>query len=267
MAKPFVGSEAIAAWRRHQKSTQTRYTRLFRDVYIDRDAEVTAAVRARAAWLWAGPRGVVAGFSASAIHGSRWVDGRRAVELIHHNRHRVSGIVSAQRRAVEDEIDDHRGTFDNNTYEDGARSRLLVSNHDCGGGHRRVGRETEMKAADIELLARADIVGRRGITRARGVAHLSTRVAVAERVVAAHGSDRGRPAETADADTSISTNSAIRSRISTWDGKTSKSRSSTTATSIAPIDGSTAGTSADWRWSSVLAGLSSGSSPVTGPQK
>lgn len=171
MAEPFVGSEAIARGAVTKSQLNTRYTRLFRDVYIDRDAEVTAAVRARAAWLWAGPRAVVAGFSASAIHGSRWVDGRRAVELIHHNRHRVSGIVVHSDALSEDETMTIAGVRLTTPTRTALDLACWYPTMTAVAGIDALARETEIKAADIELLARR-YVGRRGITRARGVAHL-----------------------------------------------------------------------------------------------
>jgi hypothetical protein len=71
MDKPFVGSEAIARGVLTKSQLETRYYRVLRDVYVDRDAEITAKLRAEAGWLWAGRRGVVAGFSAAALHGSK----------------------------------------------------------------------------------------------------------------------------------------------------------------------------------------------------
>jgi len=71
---------------------QRNHVRLFRDVYIDADAEVTAATRARAGWLWSGRTAIVAGRSAAALHGSAWVDVTDPVELIHDNRHRLPGL-------------------------------------------------------------------------------------------------------------------------------------------------------------------------------
>jgi hypothetical protein len=48
---------------------------------------------------------VVAGFSAAALHGSRWVDDRKPVELIHDNRHRLPGIQIRGDRLEDDEIE------------------------------------------------------------------------------------------------------------------------------------------------------------------
>lgn len=91
MGEPFVGSEAVAGGLLTKSQLETRYVRLFRDVYIDRDAELTAAMRAKAGWLWTGRRGIVAGFSAAALYGSKWIDARRAVEVIHDNHHVAAG--------------------------------------------------------------------------------------------------------------------------------------------------------------------------------
>ncbi|MCB0938084.1 MAG: hypothetical protein KDB55_19055 [Mycobacterium sp.] len=91
MGAPFLGSEALAAgvtW----TELQNRHRRLLRDVYVTADTEVTAALRAKAGWLWSGKRGIIAGRSAAALHGSRWVDASAPVELFHGNRHRLPGI-------------------------------------------------------------------------------------------------------------------------------------------------------------------------------
>ena len=105
MGEPFVGSEAIASGLLTKSQLETRYIRLFRGVYVDHDAELTAAVRAKAGWLWTGRRGIVAGFSAAALYGSKWVDDRRAVELIHDNHH-FAAAIQLHRDIVEaDEIE------------------------------------------------------------------------------------------------------------------------------------------------------------------
>lgn len=56
--------------------------RLHRNVYIHPESEVTPLRRARAAWLWAGGDGVLAGWSAAALHGDKWVDHRMPAELL-----------------------------------------------------------------------------------------------------------------------------------------------------------------------------------------
>lgn len=166
MAEPFIGSEAIARGVVTKSQLCTRYARLFRDVYIDRDAEVTGALRARAAWLWAGRRGVVAGFSAAALHGSNWVDDRRVVELIHDNRHRVSGVQTHGDLVDEDEIVMVAGVAVTSPVRTALDLGCWYPTTTAVAGIDALARAAEMKAADVELLARR-YAGRRGIARAR----------------------------------------------------------------------------------------------------
>ncbi len=83
---------------------QRNHTRISRDVYIDTGAEVTAATRARAGWLWSRRSAVIAGRSAAAIHGSEWVDPDAPVELIYDNRHRLAGLRIFGDRLGDDEV-------------------------------------------------------------------------------------------------------------------------------------------------------------------
>jgi very-short-patch-repair endonuclease len=71
---------------------RTRYVAVHRDVYIPRDADLTAVMRARAAWLRTRGHGVLAGFSASAVHGARWIDPGRPAAVIDTNRRRTRGL-------------------------------------------------------------------------------------------------------------------------------------------------------------------------------
>ncbi len=104
MGEPFLGSEAIAAGSLTKYQLHSRYTRLARDVYVPRNAAVTAVVRAKAAWLWTGRRGVVAGVSAAAMHGSKWVDAQLPGEVIHTNRYPNAGVRVRGDHLVDEEI-------------------------------------------------------------------------------------------------------------------------------------------------------------------
>ena len=171
MGEPFIGSEAIARGTVTKSQLSTRYTRLFRDVYIDPDTEVTAALRAKAGWLWAGRRGVVAGFSAAALHGSKWVDDRRVAELIHDNRHRVPGIQAHGDFVDEDEIAVVAGVEVTSPVRTALDLGCWYPTITAVAGIDALARATEIKAADVELLARR-YAGRRGIARARQAADL-----------------------------------------------------------------------------------------------
>jgi very-short-patch-repair endonuclease len=80
--KPFIGTEAVAAGviRKHQLRSQ--YVALHPNVYVHPDIVLTLRARAIAAWLWSQRRGVIAGATASALHGAKWVDDTEPVELI-----------------------------------------------------------------------------------------------------------------------------------------------------------------------------------------
>jgi hypothetical protein len=166
MAEPFVGSEAIANGTLTGSQLCTGYTRLFRDVYVNRDVQVTAALRAKAGWLWTKRQGLVAGVSAAAMHGSKWVDDATTVELIHENRHRLPGLFARGDRIEDDEITIIDGvpvTTPTRTVLDLGCWYPMTS---AVAAIDSLARATEIKAADVELLAQR-YPGRRGIARAR----------------------------------------------------------------------------------------------------
>lgn len=169
--EPFIGSEAIAGGALTKSQLSTRFTRLFRDVYVDPDLEVTAALRAKAGWLWAGRCGVIAGFSAAALHGSRWVDDGRAVELIHDNRHRLPGILTRGDRIEEDEIE----VIDGLPVTSPPRTVLDLGcwypTMTAVAAIDSLARATDVKTTDVELLVERH-GGRRGIVQARQAVQL-----------------------------------------------------------------------------------------------
>jgi hypothetical protein len=171
MAAPFIGSEAIAAGTLTKSQLLSRYRRLFRDVYVDPHIEITADLRAHAGWLWAGRQGVVAGFSAAALHGSRWVEDARPVELICDNRHRLPGIQPRGDHVENDEIE----MIDGISVTTPARTALDLGcwypTMTAVAAIDALARATEVKSADLELLIER-YPGRRGIVRARRAATL-----------------------------------------------------------------------------------------------
>lgn len=167
MGEPFVGSAAIAAgmtWGELQRN----YTRIFRDVYVHGDADVTPVTRARAGWLWSGRNAIVAGLSAAAIHGSKWVDGQSPIELIHHNRHRLAGM-----RVWGDRINDAEIVrIDGMGVTTPERTALdLACWHPRRAATAAVDalmQATALRIADVEKIAER-YRGRRGIVSARAV--------------------------------------------------------------------------------------------------
>jgi hypothetical protein len=83
---PFVGTEALANHLLPERTIRTRFEQLYPGVYVPRGVDLSATKRAEAAWLWSKRRGIVAGQSAAAMLGAKWVDGRQPAELIYDNR-------------------------------------------------------------------------------------------------------------------------------------------------------------------------------------
>ncbi len=61
-------------------------------------------VRAKACWLRSRRRGILAGYSASALHGARWIDSRRPATIIDTNRRRAPGVEVWEQLIEPDEI-------------------------------------------------------------------------------------------------------------------------------------------------------------------
>ncbi|MCW2561413.1 MAG: hypothetical protein JWP55_5377 [Mycobacterium sp.] len=91
--EPFRGRRAVRDGTLTNYRLRTRYRAIYRDVYVPNDLEVTAMVRARAAWLWAGPDCVLTGLSAAAALGTKWIDGDLPAELIRGDRHSPRGVL------------------------------------------------------------------------------------------------------------------------------------------------------------------------------
>src|SRR5881398_2416878 len=90
--KPFVGSEAISSGLIRKHELRASYRAEFPDVYVHKDAVLTVHQRAVAAWLYSHRVGVIAGVTASAIHGAKWVDAHLPIELIWSNARRPRGL-------------------------------------------------------------------------------------------------------------------------------------------------------------------------------
>lgn len=171
MREPFIGSEAIATGALTKSQLATGQRRLFPDVYVGRDVDVTATLRGKAGWLWSGRRGVVAGFAAAALHGSKWVDDAQVVELIHDNGRSPPGIRTHRDRIEEDEIDLLAGMPVTSPVRTALDFGCWYPTMTAVAAIDALGGATEIKAADIELLAHR-YAGRRGIARARDAVDL-----------------------------------------------------------------------------------------------
>jgi uncharacterized protein DUF559 len=104
MTDPFLGSEALAAQLLSRHELRSRFVALHQDVYIPRDAELRPVLRAKACWLRSRRRGILAGFSASAMHGAKWIDPALPAAIIDTNRRPTPGVQVWEERIEPDEI-------------------------------------------------------------------------------------------------------------------------------------------------------------------
>lgn len=171
MTDPFLGREALAAGVLTPYELRSRYVALHKDVYVPRDVELTPTLRAKACWLRSRRRGILAGFSASALHGSKWIDPALPAAIVDTNRRRAAGVQVWEERIEADEIDIVDGmalTTPGRTALDLARRfplGLAVAAVDA------LVQATELKMADVELLVDR-YRGRRGMKAARAALDL-----------------------------------------------------------------------------------------------
>lgn len=83
---PFRGAQAVASGALSERELRRFYVTVYPGVYVPRWAGLSAADRARAAWLWSRGAGVIAGLSASALLGAKWIEPENPAELAHTNR-------------------------------------------------------------------------------------------------------------------------------------------------------------------------------------
>ncbi|AGB25299.1 hypothetical protein Mycsm_05091 [Mycobacterium sp. JS623] len=150
---PFIGSEAInnGAIRKHE--LRAEYRPEFPDVYVPKDAVLTLRERARAGWLYSHREGVIAGVTASALHGARWVDNDLPIELIWSNARRPRGLRTYDMRLRADELAEYEQmritTVERSAFDIGRRGRLddAVARLDA------LGNATRFKADDVRVIA------------------------------------------------------------------------------------------------------------------
>jgi hypothetical protein len=171
MGEPFIGSNAVASGRLTPYALRSRFIAIHPDVYLPRDAEITAALRAQAAWLWTRSEGVIAGQSAAALHGAKWVEAHRPAEVLWANRRPPRGIRAWSDRFADDEIEVVNGI----RVTTPARTALDIACRypvdKAVAAIDALARATHLKVADVELLAER-YNGRRGIRTARAALDL-----------------------------------------------------------------------------------------------
>jgi hypothetical protein len=168
METPFIGREALDAGDLTRHQLRTRFAAVYPGVYVARDAQLTARLRAEAAWLWSRRRGTLAGRSAAAIHGAKWLDPRAPAEILYANRRPPSGIHTWADAVPTDElvvVDGMRVTTTARTAFDLARRTpgdAAVAAVDA------LLRATRLPLADVQSLLTGHR-GDKGVRRARAV--------------------------------------------------------------------------------------------------
>jgi len=90
--EPFLGSVAVRNGELTRRGLARHHRAVFRNVYLPRDVELTARVRAEAAWLATGA--TLCGVSAAAVWGTKWLDPVAPAEIIRRSDRRApAGMV------------------------------------------------------------------------------------------------------------------------------------------------------------------------------
>ena len=169
---PFLGTEALARGVVNRYQLRTRYDAVFRNVYVPKGQALTAVDKAIAAWLWSGRRATVAGLSAAALLGTRWIDANRPAELNQASQHKTKGIVLHSDQLWDDESCLIRGitaTSPARTAFDLGRQRGLTTAVIRLDALRQ---STRVKPTDVEMIAERHR-GARGIAQLREALALS----------------------------------------------------------------------------------------------
>lgn len=151
--RPFLGQEAVARGELSAWELRTQYRSVYRNVYIPKSTVLTAADRARAAWLWCGGEATIIGRSAAAIYGTKWIDAGLAAELCRLDRRHPPGIKIRTFALSSDEVrwvGDIRLTTPVRTAFDVGRLSMLDKSVPVLDA---LVRATDIKVADVVALA------------------------------------------------------------------------------------------------------------------
>lgn len=150
---PIRGWEAVDAELLSVRELRRFYVPVYPGVHVPREVELSPAQRARAAWLWSHRRGVLAGLSAAAMLGVKWIEPGLPAELVHSNRRpppmlivHTDGIEAGETRRVDGM---HVTTAARTAFDIGRRLELVA-------GVQRVDalmNATDVKSGDIESVA------------------------------------------------------------------------------------------------------------------
>ena len=163
---PFRGAEALDAGAITARELRRFYAAVYPGVYAPRDVELSALERSRAAWLWSRRRGIVAGLSASAFLGTKWIEPGLPAELVHANRREPSMLTVHTDYLAPGET----RSVDGMSVTTAARTAFDVGRRlDLEAGVQRIDalmNATDVKAAEAEAVA-ARHPGVRGLRQLR----------------------------------------------------------------------------------------------------
>lgn len=164
---PFLGREVLAAGALPERAMRSLYTPVYPGVYSPAGLDLTASRRAEAAWLWSRRRAVVAGTSAAALLGAKWMDATRSAELIHDNRHPPAGITVHTEKLLADEVSNVDGIAvtcaARTAFDIGRRAMPRLRTVQMLDA---LSNATDVKDVDVEAVM-AEHAGARGIVRLR----------------------------------------------------------------------------------------------------
>lgn len=166
-----MGTEALRAGvTRHM--LQTRYRKVYQNVYAPKDFTLDARSRATAAWLWSARTATLAGYSAAAVLGSKWLPDDAPAELARIRQPSPPGILIHTGAIAHDElrvVDDMTCTNVARTcYDIGRRQPLdtAIIRIDA------LLNSTDSKVSDVASIAER-YPGARGIRRLRSALELA----------------------------------------------------------------------------------------------
>jgi hypothetical protein len=166
---PFVASEALAARAIPERAMRKLYEPVYPGIYVPWGASLSAAQRAKAAWLWSKRDGVLAGLSAAALLGAKWIDDAQPAELIHHNQKSPSKLIARAETLSAGEVVE----VDGMPVTSAARTAFDIGRHTVSrlSALQRLdalANATDVKLVDIETVMTSH-PGARGLPRLRGV--------------------------------------------------------------------------------------------------
>lgn len=172
MTEPFLGRVAVRSGELTRHQLLTRNRAIFHNVYVPNEVAMTAELRACAAWLFAGPDAVLAGVSAAAAYGTKWLDADAPAVVVRQEKHGPPGLTIHSYLLEPEDVCIRRGmhvttpartAFDIGRLLPEARSVPILD---------ALLNATKLDPVEVEKLA-VDREGMRGIRRLRKVLKLT----------------------------------------------------------------------------------------------